>query len=273
VPGRARAGHPGVRSDASTGAGGAQACQAPAARHEPARRPLARSLGHLVYARRFLVEALGHYRAAAARAPDAGEAAADLRAAADVALATGRGDTAFGLLLEAADRASAAGDDGARAAALAYAVTVAGRFAASFSDEVPHDRLRDLLAAAERAAPPGEPAVAALVAAARAWSARAEKESPDPALAAEALAAARRSGDPVLISGALAAAAAAAAEAGQLRLSYRLIQERAVLVDRLPRHDPCTGAEIVDTIHTAADSAAGRRGAARGPCLGPARAR
>ena len=59
----------------------------------------------------------------------------------------------------------------------------------------------------------------------------------------------------MLISGALAAAAAAAAEAGQLRLSYRLIQERAVLVDRLPRHDPCTGAEIVDTIHTAADSA------------------
>ena len=217
---------------------------------------LASSLGHLVYARRFLVEALGHYRAAAARAPDAGEAAADLRAAADVALATGRGDTAFGLLLEAADRASAAGDDGARAAALAYAVTVADRFAASFSDEVPHDRLRDLLAAAERAAPRGEPAVAALMAAARAWNARAEKESPDPALVAEALAAARRSGDPVLISGALAAAAAAAAEAGQLRLSYRLIQERAVLVDRLPRHDPCTGAEIVDTIHTAADSAA-----------------
>jgi hypothetical protein len=98
--------------------------------------------------------------------------------------------------------------------------------------------------------------VAALLAAARAWNARAEKESPDPALAAEALAAARRSGDPVLISGALAAAVAAAAEAGQLRLSYRLIQERAVLVDRLSRHDPCTGAEIVDTIHTAADSAA-----------------
>ncbi|MGN6172671.1 MAG: hypothetical protein ACTHPS_06930, partial [Streptosporangiaceae bacterium] len=217
---------------------------------------LARSLGHLVYARRFLVEALGHYRAAADRAPGAGEAAADLGAAADVALATGRGDTTFGLLLEAADRASAAGDDGARAAALAYAVTVADRFVASFSDEVPHDRLRDLLAAAERAAPPGEPAVAALVAAARAWNARAEKESPDPALAAEALAAARRSGDPVLVSGALGAAVAAARDAGQLRDSYRIIQERAVLVDRLPRHDPCTGAEIVDTIHTAADSAA-----------------
>src|SRR5262249_27863100 len=93
---------------------------------------LARSLGHLAYARRFLVEAVGHYQAAAARAPDPGQAAADLRSAADVALATGRGDTAFRLLLEAADRASAAGDDGTRAAALAYAVAVARRLAASF---------------------------------------------------------------------------------------------------------------------------------------------
>jgi predicted ATPase/DNA-binding CsgD family transcriptional regulator len=217
---------------------------------------LARSLGHLAYARRFLVEALGHYETAAARAPDPGQGAADLQAAAHVALAAGRGDAAFGLLLEAAERASEAGDDGTRAAALAYAVTVADRFAASFPDEVPHERLRDLLDAAAQAAPQGELAVAALLAAARAWNAKEEKESPEPALAAEALAAARRSGDPVLISGALAAAAAAAREAGQLRESYRLIQERAVLLDRLPRHDPRTGAEIVDTIHTAADSAA-----------------
>ena len=217
---------------------------------------LARSLGHLAYARRFLAEALGHYEAAAALAPDHGRGATDLQAAAHVALAAGRGDIAFGLLLEAADRALAAGDDGTRAAALAYAVTVADRFAASFPDEVPHDRLRDLFEAAARAAPPGELAVAALLTAARAWNARGEKESPDPGLAAEALAAARRSDDPVLISGALAAVVAAAREAGQLRESYRLIQERAVLLDRLPRHDPRTGAEIVDTIHTAADSAA-----------------
>jgi hypothetical protein len=60
----------------------------------------------------------------------------------------------------------------------------------------------------------------------------------------------------VLISGALAAAVAAAREAGQLRESYRLIQERALLLDRLLRHDPRAGAEIVDTLHAAADSAA-----------------
>ena len=217
---------------------------------------LARSLGHLAYARRFLAEAIGHNEAAAARAPDPGQSATDLQAAAHVALAAGRGDHAFSLLLEAAGRALAAGDDAARAATLAYAVIVADRFAASFPDEVPHDRLRDLLDTAASAAPPGEPTVAALLAAAKAWNATGEKESPDPALAAEALGEARRTGDPVLISGALAAAVAAAREAGQLRESYRLIQERALLLDRLPRHDPRAGAEIVDIIHESADSAA-----------------
>jgi predicted ATPase/DNA-binding CsgD family transcriptional regulator len=216
---------------------------------------LACALGHLAYARRFLAEALGHYQAAAARAPDPGQGAVDLQAAADVALAAGRADIAFGALLEAADLALTAGDEGARAAALAYAVTVADRFASSFPVEEPHDRLCELLDMAAQAAPPGDLPVAALVVAARAWNASGEKESPDAGLAAAAMAAARRSGDPVLISGALAAAVAAAREAGQLRESYRLIQERTMLLDRLPRHDPRAGAEIVDTIHAAADSA------------------
>src|SRR5262249_37488915 len=65
-----------------------------------------------------------------------------------------------------------------------------------------------------------------------------------------------RADDRVLMGGALAAAVAAAREAGQLRESYRLIQDRALLLDRLPRHDPRAGAEIVDTLHAAADSAA-----------------
>jgi predicted ATPase/DNA-binding CsgD family transcriptional regulator len=214
---------------------------------------LARSLGHLAYARRFLAEAISHNEAAAARAPDPGQGAADLQSAAHVALALGRGDTAFGLLLEAAE---VAGDDRTKAAALAYAVIVADRFAGGLTDEVPNAALRDLLGSAARAAPPDDPEVAALLAAARAWNATGEKDSPDPELAAEALAEARRTDDPVLISGALAAAVAAAREAGQLRESYRLIQERALLLDRLPRHDPRAGAEIVDTLHAAADSAA-----------------
>ena len=218
---------------------------------------LARSLGHLAYARRFLAEAIAHNEAAAARAPDPGQGAADLRAAAHVALAAGRGDTAFGLLLEAADRASAAGDERTKAAVLAYAVIVADRFAGWFTDEVPHDRLRELLESAARAAPPDDPEVAALLAAARAWNATGEKDSPDPELAAEALAEARRgrrSGADQRRAG--RGRRGRAGGAGQLRESYRLIQERALLLDRLPRHDPRAGAEIVDTLHAAADSAA-----------------
>ena len=98
---------------------------------------LARSLGHLAYARRFLAEAIAHNEAAAARAPDPGQGAADLQSAAHVALALGRGDTAFSLLLEAAEVALVAGDDRTKAAALAYAVIVADRFAGWFIDEVP----------------------------------------------------------------------------------------------------------------------------------------
>jgi predicted ATPase len=216
---------------------------------------LARSLGHLTYARRFLAEACTHYETAAARAPDPSRAAADFEAAANISLATGRGDLAFALLRLAAEQASATGEDSTRSALLAHAVTVADRFPALFSDQVPHSQLRQLLQAAGDAAPAADVKVAAALAIARAWNAREEKESPDPQLAAQALAAARRSADPVLISGALDAAAAAAREAGELRRSYQLIQERSVLLERLDRDDPHAGAEIVDTLRTAADGA------------------
>ncbi|HUZ24118.1 MAG TPA: LuxR C-terminal-related transcriptional regulator, partial [Streptosporangiaceae bacterium] len=82
---------------------------------------LARALGHLTYARRFLAESREHYRAAAARAPRPGQAASDLRTAADVAMAMGDGATAFELLLASAGRAASAGDSSARAVSLACA--------------------------------------------------------------------------------------------------------------------------------------------------------
>jgi hypothetical protein len=115
--------------------------------------------------------------------------------------------------------------------------------------------LRQLLQAAGEAAPAADVRAAAALAIARAWNGRAENESPDSQLAAQALAAARRSADPVLISGALDAAAAAARDTGELRRSYQLIQERSVLLDQLPRDDPRAGPEIVDTLRTAADGA------------------
>ena len=180
------------------------------------RHRLARSLGHLAYARRYLAEARGHFERAAGLAPGDGQAAADLLAQARVAAAEGRGELAFDLLLASAGRAKTAGDDRARSTALAEAVTVAHRIAGTFEHEVPHSRLRDLLAEAARIAPADDPVAAAQLAAAAAWNARAEKATPDPQLAAAALAAARRVGDPVLISGALDAAAEAARAAGQV---------------------------------------------------------
>ncbi|MDR3036599.1 MAG: hypothetical protein LBV78_26450, partial [Kitasatospora sp.] len=51
---------------------------------------LARALGHLAYARRFMLESREHYEAAAARAPGPLQAAADLRTAASSPLAASR---------------------------------------------------------------------------------------------------------------------------------------------------------------------------------------
>jgi hypothetical protein len=95
-----------------------------------------------------------------------------------------------------------------------------------------------------------------MVAAARAWNASGQKRSADRALAAQAVAAARRTGDPVLVSAALDAAVSAARAAGRIRDSFRLIEERSQLVDQMPRHHPQAGAEIVDAIGAVTHAAA-----------------
>jgi predicted ATPase/DNA-binding CsgD family transcriptional regulator len=211
------------------------------------RHRLARSLGHLAYAYRYLAEARGHFERAARLAPGAGQAAADLLAQARVAAAEGRGELAFDLLLASASRAETAGDDRARSTALVEAVTVAHRIAGTFRHEVPDSRLRDLLAEAARIAPVDDPVAAAQLAAAAAWNAGAEKGIPDPQLAAAALAAARRAGDPVLISGALHAAADVARAAGKYRQAHTLSVERFQLTSHLSRHEVRAGFEISDS--------------------------
>ncbi|MGW0809116.1 ATP-binding protein [Nonomuraea sp. NPDC002799] len=131
---------------------------------------LARALGHLTYARRFLVEALGHYATAARRAPTPLEAVADLRAASDCTFAIGdAGRQPFEMLLEAAGRAREAGDGDLTAIVLASAVSVAYRHHAGFEDEVPPARKLRLLAEARAAGDPANPVVAAHLAAAAAW--------------------------------------------------------------------------------------------------------
>jgi predicted ATPase/transcriptional regulator with XRE-family HTH domain len=210
---------------------------------------LARALGHLAYARRFMVESREHYRAAAARAEDPAQAAADLRSAADVAMAEGHGAVAFDLLLASAQRAGIAGDAATRTASLAYAVIIADRFAAEFPEEVPHDRLRELLDEAAGSCPADDQVAAAYLAAAAAWVTQPEKTVPDPALSSAALAAALPTGDPVLISGALDAVVGVLDAGGHLREAHQVNKERVQLLERLPRHDPRAGAEIIDTFH------------------------
>jgi len=209
---------------------------------------LVRTLGHLAYARRFLLESRGHYEVAAAHAPPA-QAAWDLRAAADVAMAEGEGGVAFDLLLASAQRAADAEDDSAQAAALAYAATIADRFAGNFLVEMPYGRLRQLVGEAARIAPADDPVTAAYLASADAWTSQPEKSVPDPALVDDALVAARRTGDPVLISGALDAVVEARDASGRVREAHQINKERAALLGHLSRHDPRTGAEVVDTFH------------------------
>lgn len=216
---------------------------------------LARSLGHLTFARRFLAEAQGHYRQAAERAPGPAEAAEDLRSAADCALDNISGQYVFDLLLASAEQAHAAGDQNGRAVALARAVETAARFLASFPEGVPGERLRRHLTQAAEAGDPGDPIVAAALAAAAAWTERPGAFDPNPALAARALAVARATGDPVLISAGLDAVTTAAVRAGRHREARRYTEERLALLSEMDRDDPRSAIEIVDTLHVACTDA------------------
>lgn len=215
----------------------------------PGPHRLARALARLCYARQFLVEARAHFRTACGLAPSPAEAAADLRAAADVAMAEHRGDLAYPLLREAAEYAATAGDTAAQAVALSFAACVGSRFPATFTDLVPYEELRGLLEEARRVAPPGDRLVAGYLAAAEAWNATGQKTAPDAELARAALEAARAADDPVLIAGAIDAVCSGYGVTGRFLEAHRLGDERLRLFDRLPRHDPRIGLEIIDTLH------------------------
>ncbi|MGI8335888.1 ATP-binding protein [Actinomadura scrupuli] len=217
---------------------------------------LARSLGHLTYARRFLNEALEHYREAARRAPTPGEAAADLRSAADCAHVVDCSDRVVsGLLLDSAEQARAAGDGNARAIALARAVETTARFPPGLTMDHDPGQIRGLLDDAVAAGDPDDPVVAAGLAVAGVWHARIRNEPLDAVAAEHAVAAARAAGDPALLSTGLDALAFVAADAGRLREAHRISQERVELLAALDRDDPRTAVELDDILHTASVAA------------------
>jgi predicted ATPase/DNA-binding CsgD family transcriptional regulator len=216
---------------------------------------LARSLGRLTYARRFLTETPDHYCAAARFAPEPAEAARDLRSASDAAHAyidTGR---AFDLLLASADQSRAAGDHDTEAVTLAFAVATANRHPGGFATEIPHERLRRLLERAATVGDPSDPQVAAHLAGAEVWNAQGEKVLPDPALLGPAVDTARATGDPVLVSAALDAAGIAALAVGRFREAHRIGSERVALLAAMPRSDPYAAPEITDVYHMASSCA------------------
>jgi predicted ATPase/DNA-binding CsgD family transcriptional regulator len=223
---------------------------------DPVLHQLARSLGHLTYARRFLLESIGHYLLAADRAVSASQAARDLRSAADCAhVSTTSGEQAFELLLRSAEQAHAGGDGNARALALTRAVEMACRHPAMFASEPTNDLLRTLLDEARTAGDERDPAVRAALTIAAAWLGSPAKNDPDLARAEVAVAAARETGDPVLISAGLDAVSTAARNAGSLSAVRRLTDERMTLLGEMDRTDPYAAPEIVDTFGVAAADA------------------
>ncbi|GGP03996.1 ATP-binding protein [Nonomuraea glycinis] len=219
-------------------------------RDEAAHR-LARALAALTYGRRFLSEALAHYRQAARLAPGPREAARDLADAAECALAYADAGQAVDLQLAAAEQAGAAGDGDARAIALARAAVIAKRHSGfGVGISVPKERLDTLAEEAAAAGDPDDPYVAAHVAAAVAWSGG-DAFAGGPVLAEHALAAARETGDPVLVSSALDTVASAAARRGHPREAFRWSRQRLPLLDAMDRADPRSGIEIVDSLHAA----------------------
>ena len=213
---------------------------------------LARSLARLCFARRFLVEALAHYRQAADLAPSAEAAAADLVAAAGCAHVATASRLAFELLQAAVERAPVGN---AAAAATARLVEVAHRFHTFYDTVLDDGRIDALLDGASAMADPGDPVVAARLAIAAAWRAGPAAMTADRAKAMDAVTVSRACGDPLLVSAALDALYSAAVHEGEVRAAHRIAQDRLALLPGLDRTDPACAPELEDAYYVATTTA------------------
>ncbi|MFI6595061.1 ATP-binding protein [Nonomuraea sp. NPDC050536] len=205
---------------------------------DPTAHRLARALAHLTYARRHLMESLGHYRLAATHATTPADAARDLRAAAGCAhVGTMSTQQVFDLLVAAASQAG----DG-RAIDLARAVETACRYHVP----APRERLVALFGEAERVGDRTDLSVAASLAIAAAWMAG-PGDAPDARLARAALEVAEPTGDPAAVSAALCAVGTAALHAGRPREAHRVTQQRLSALALMDRDDPYYAPEICNT--------------------------
>lgn len=214
---------------------------------DPLAHRLARGLARSAYARQLLVEALRRYRQAAELASTPAEAGDDLRDAAYCTLiTTAHGIDAFDLMVRAADRYRLAGDGNAEAIALARAVEWPCRHPAYYSEEIPYGRLRGLFDRAVAAGDPTDPTVRACLDTAHAWIARSAKFDPDPQLSHRAVAAARTTGDPILLSAALDLLTTVMERNREPRRARVLNDERLALLPATDRTEVSHAVEIID---------------------------
>jgi predicted ATPase len=212
---------------------------------------LARGLGRLTYLRRFLREARESYLQAAERAPTPGEAAQDLRSAAECAQVAHDSGGAYDLLLSAAEYARTAGHDTLRAITTCRAVEMACRYPATFTTDIPYEHLCRLLETAAATADPTDRHVAARLAIAASWTAGPRKLTPDLSLAKTAVIAAADAADPVLGSAALQAVRTALLAAGRGRDAYLVTTERLALIPQLDPGVLGAASEIEDILAVA----------------------
>jgi class 3 adenylate cyclase len=188
------------------------------------------------------------YEHAATLAASDVERSKALRVAADVANRRWRGDIAYALLRQAAETAERAGEPGLAAAAYARAVELASRMI-GVTGELPPQQITEMLEAARRLAPEDDVATKAQLLLDEIWiewggislssrsaiagsgaNTQAEFAARGAESANEALALARKTDDPRLLSSALDAVCAIAWSLHKYRRAYEVAKERTELL-------------------------------------------
>ena len=164
-----------------------------------------------------------------------------MRAAEDVAYARISGGESYPLLLAAAYRDEAGGDDGAAAILLAHAASYAQRFPGEYPEPIAFEESEIMLRRAQELAPSDDAVAQAALLTGEACLSRSPWPIAEGALASRAVAATLALDDPVLLINALDGLTTAALVRGAIREAAQHTLERLELIDRMDHRDPRTG--------------------------------
>ncbi len=227
---------------------------------DPVAHRLLRDVALLALRAGRLTDALDCLPAAADRAPDPRLGVGDLMDAAAVGSASAGNDATHRLLVEASERAEAAGDHASRSRALSSAVVAWYRYPPGSAESGPSGvSVEDILVIA-RAEMGEEPEDRAALSAAIAW------HDGGRAAAEQAVAAAEETRDPIQVAAALDALTVACIAEQHLRAARDAALRRIELLRGQPQATPRGVEEAVDALHAAASTAliVGRPREARG---------